>query len=175
MKLSTKLLMAACCSVMSGSVFAIDGTIDISGTVTDTSCTVTINGGSASSSVVLPTVSTASLTSNGAVAGATAFTFNLTECPATGGARAYFESTNVDSSTGNLVNNSATPAGNTQVQIIDAGGTSIDLRNNENNPFVSFDTSGNANLTYSAQYIAVGGAATPGDIDTQLVYTVEYQ
>lgn len=166
--------MASCCALISSSALAVDGTIDITGTVTDSSCTIAVDGGTASSSVVLPTVSASTLASDGSVAGATPFTFNLSGCPTTGGARAFFESTNVDQSTGFLANNSATPAGNVQVQIADASGTAIDLRDQTNNPFATFDATGNANLTYNAQYVAVGGAATAGDVDTQLVYTLEY-
>ncbi|ERL49346.1 hypothetical protein BJB45_07700 [Halomonas huangheensis] len=173
MKTSIKLVMASCCALLSGSALAADGTIDITGRVTDSSCTIAVDGGSASSSVVLPTISSTSLATDGAVAGATPFTFNLSGCPTTGSARAYFESTNVDMGTGYLVNNAASPAENVQVQIANANGTSIDLRDNTNNPYVTFD-SGSANITYNAQYVAVGGGATAGDVDTQLVYTMEY-
>lgn len=174
MKTSTKLFMASCCALISSSALAVDGTIDITGTVTDSSCTIALDGGAASGSVVLPTVSATSLASEGTVAGATPFTFNLSGCPTTGATRAFFESTNVDQSTGFLANNSATPAGNVQVQVADVNGAAIDLRDQTNNPFVSFDASGNANLTYNAQYVAVGGGATAGEVETQLVYTLEY-
>lgn len=178
-----KLLLTALGSsvlLAASGAFASDGTITITGQVTDSSCNIAVNGGTADYTVTLPTVSKDVLASDGAVAGASAISFSLSGCPASGAVRAYFEPTNVDPSTGNLLNNAASPADNVQVQVLNQSGTAIDLRDNSNNPFTNFiddgsGTSGTADFTYSAQYIAVGGAAAAGQVDTALVYTLDYQ
>jgi type 1 fimbria pilin len=61
------------------------------------------------------------------------------------------------------------------VQILDAAGRPIDLRSNTNNDGVALDASGNATLNYSAEYVANGAAAGGGDVETQLVYTMQYE
>lgn len=157
------------------SAFASSGTIDISGKVEDQVCNIEATGNALGNTLVLPTVFKSDLASDGTTAGATGFQFALTGCPTTGSVSAYFESTNVDTTTGNLVNRAAAPAENVQVQVLNADGQEIDLNTNANNGVVALDASGNATLDYSAQYIAKGGAAGAGDVETQLVYTVRYQ
>ncbi|KAB0495807.1 fimbrial protein [Pseudomonas vancouverensis] len=157
------------------SAFAVDGTITITGKVEDASCNVTVAGNASGNNLPLPTVFKSALASDGATAGATGFQFNLSGCPVTGAVLAYFESTNVDPSTGFLKNNAAAPAQNVQVQILDATGRAIDLRDNTNNDGITLDASGTATLDYSAQYITTGGAAGGGDVETQLVYTMQYK
>jgi major type 1 subunit fimbrin (pilin) len=157
------------------SAFASSGTIDISGKVEDSVCNIEATGNAVGNTLVLPTVFKSELASDGATAGATGFQFAMTGCPTTGSVSAYFEITNVDSTTGNLVNKAAVPAENVQVQIMNADGEVIDLNTNSYNGVVALDTAGAATIDYSAQYIAKGGAATAGDVETQLVYTVRYQ
>lgn len=167
--------------VTSMGAFASDGTITITGTVTDSACQVDVNGGVADATVTLPTVSTSSLAADGDVAGATPIVMSLSGCPATGHVRAYFETQNVDVATGYLVNNAKTgAAANVQVQVLNAiDGSAIDLRDNLNNNFVDFvddgdGTTGSATLNYAAQYVAVNGAASAGGVETALVYTLDY-
>ncbi|RMH82372.1 type 1 fimbrial protein [Pseudomonas sp. AOB-7] len=157
---------------------ASDGTITIMGEVVDASCDISVNGGTADATVVLPTVSKTVLAAPGDVAGATAVNLALTNCPVSGSVRAYFEAHNVDQATGYLRNNAAaTPAGNVQVQVADAAGSGIDLRDNVGNTFVAFTDDGgvgSANLNYMVQYIATG-ASTAGLVETALVYSLDYQ
>nr|WP_300310321.1 fimbrial protein [Halomonas sp.] len=154
---------------------AADGTITINGLVVDSACNIAIDGGAADATVVLPTVSSSSLAAAGDTAGNTAISMSLSGCPTSGAVRAWFEPTNVDMNTGNLLNNAATPAENVLVQVTDqASGNVIDLRDNTNNPFVNFATDGSATLNYAAQYYATD-AATSGNVETQLVYTLDYQ
>ncbi|MFI8482757.1 fimbrial protein [Pseudomonas sp. NPDC078700] len=158
--------------------FASDGTITISGQVVDTSCDISINGGSGDTTVVLPSVSKTNLANAGDVAGSTSVSLSLTGCPATGSVRAYFEAQNVDQATGYLQNNAVdTPATNVQVQVTDTSGAAIDLRNNSNNNFVAFTDDagdGTADLNYAVQYVATG-ASTAGQVETALVYSLDYQ
>lgn len=162
-------------------VFAADGTITITGQIMDASCVINVNGGTGDTSVVLPSVSKDALASDGATAGASNISMSLSGCPAAGNVRAWFSPQNVDANTGNLLNTaSGTPADNVQVSILNNTGDPIDLRTNSNNPLMAFvddgsGVTGTATLNYSAQYIAVGGPATSGQVETQLVYTLDYQ
>lgn len=160
------------------SATAADGTITISGQVIDAGCDISVNGGTGDSTVVLPSVSKNTLANPGDTAGNTTVSLSLSGCPDTGGVRAYFEALNVDQSTGHLLNTAATPADNVEVQVTDAAGTGIDLRTNTTNNFVNFIDggagTGTADLQYGVQYVATG-AATAGQVETQLTYSLEYQ
>lgn len=181
--LSAAFLGLASVGLLSASgAHAADGTITITGQVVDSSCAIAVNGGTGDATVVLPSVSKTTLANPDDVAGSTAVNMTLSGCPATGSVRAYFEALNVDQSTGHLINTaSATPAENVQVQVTNASGSAIDLRTNDNstNSFVAFTDDGagvgTANLQYGVQYIATGGAATAGQVETQLVYSLDYQ
>ncbi|ARU86733.1 fimbrial protein [Pseudomonas sp. M30-35] len=174
MKTSIKLFIAICSVLISSSALAVDGTINITGNIIDASCTISINGGAANTTVELPKVSTTALASDGAVAGSMPLNFNLSGCPPNSVVLASFESNNVDQSTGFLANKSAAPAGNVEVQILNRNGHVIDLRNQVNNFGGFTDAIGNTNLTFNLRYVAVGGAATAGGVDTLLVYTLHY-
>jgi major type 1 subunit fimbrin (pilin) len=160
------------------SAFASDGTITINGKVIDATCVVNISGaGSGTATVTLPTVSKSVLKSAGSTAGQTLLQLNLTGCPTSGAARAFFESTNVDLGTGFLINKATTPAQNVQVQVLNnTTSTPLDLRDggNANNAYVTFDAGGNAQLPYALRYVA-NGVSTAGDVQTQLVYSIQYQ
>ncbi|WP_460164125.1 fimbrial protein [Pseudomonas sp. S2_F03] len=159
------------------SAFAASSAILITGKVEDAICNIEATGNASGNSLVLPTVFKTQLNTAGATAGATGFQFALSGCPATGSVSAYFESSNVDPATGNLLNRAVagTAAENVQVQVLNADGEVIDLNTNTNNVPVALDASGNGSLSYSAQYVAQGAAAGAGDVDTALVYTVRYQ
>lgn len=178
-----KTLSAACIGLVSAGLlcasgaYASDGTITITGQVTDSSCNIAVNGATGDATIVLPTVSTTVLANDGDTAGATAVSMSLTGCPSGQGVRAYFESTNVDQATGYLKNTATgTPAENVQVQVTDTSGNDIDLRSNAttNNNYVATETDGSANLEYGVQYIATG-ASTAGPVETALVYSLDYQ
>lgn len=173
-------LAAASLTIIPGA-FAADGTITITGKVTDSACQIAVNGGDANATVTLPTVSTSSLISDGDVAGATPIVMSLSGCPSTGHVRAYFEPQNVDVATGYLINNAVNGATNVQVQVLNAlDGSAIDLRDNTGNNSVDFvadsdGTTGSVTLNYAAQYVAVNGAASAGSVTTDLVYTLDYE
>lgn len=178
MRTFNKLFMTSCFALLSGSALASDGEINISGVVTDSSCNIAINGtSSGTTNLVLPTVSVTALASEGATAGATNFTLTLTDCPESGSVRAFFEPTNVDQSTGYLLNNASalSAASSVEVQITNSTGQPIDLRNNNdtNNSAIDF-VDNKATLLYNAQYIAIGDTVNAGDVETQLVYTLQY-
>lgn len=164
---------------------AADGTITITGTITDTTCSIngTATGSAADKSVVLPTVSASSLATQGAVAGTsnpTDLTFNLTGCTGTATkAVARFENgSTVDQTNGYLKNQSATGAAtNVEVRLLNASMQPINITTGANNDIATNGaaiTSGSAALQYFAQYYATGKAAA-GALSTSVQYTMQYQ
>ena len=155
---------------------AVDGTITFTGKVVANSCAFKVNGGGSSNTVVLPVVFTSALTTAGNVAGNTAFTIAASGCDTNlASVQAYFSSANVDT-TGYLKNTGS--ATNVEVQLLN-GTTSTAMPLNagtataQNSP-VGTLSSGAATMNYSAQYIAVGGAATAGLVNTSVAYTINY-
>ncbi|HHF1670081.1 TPA: fimbrial protein [Haemophilus influenzae] len=179
---------------------AADGTITFNGRVVDQTCTVSNNTSGNNIDVKLPTVNKTQLAADGAVAGLTRFNIELTGCkPAatggTNGVRAYFlpNSQYVDPTTHNLINvaqvtGGDTKADNVQIQLTHAD-TSKVIAVGENvdeqaksitNPWFNFVNDAGANtakahLTYHAQYVAVGGAATAGVVQSKVEYNIIYK
>ena len=112
---------------MSASVAAFNGVITINGEVTAGTCAIAVNGGTASATVTLPTVSTNALGSIGQTAGATGFNLALTSCPTTGSVRAYFENIGVEQTTGNLSNKAVASGGKNPAQYIATGAVGAGL------------------------------------------------
>lgn len=157
---------------------AYDGKIEFSGKITGQTCTINANS-TKDFSVNLPTVSTTTLQTAGAVAGRTPFTISLTACnPASGTVTTYFEpGTSVDTASGRL-NADAGNGNATNVQ--------LELLNAENTPIVvgstlatsgskpaSVTSTGVVNLSYAVQYRATG-AATEGNVNSRVNYTLVY-
>ena len=165
-------------ALASQSARAVDGTITFTGKVVANTCAFKVNGGSSSNTVVLPVVFTSALTAAGKVAGNTTFTISATGCdPLLTSVQAYFGGANVDATTGNLMNTGAGAAGNVQVQLLNGTTTVMPLNTvnatAQNSPVGTF-SGGAATMNYSAQYIAVGGAATAGLVNTSVTYTINY-
>src|SRR3546814_10746061 len=83
-----------------------DGTITFEGEITANTCIPSINGGGASDTVKLPTVSTSALNASGDTPGWTQFEIELTACSGVATtAMAYFDGgSNVEAATGRLIN-----------------------------------------------------------------------
>jgi major type 1 subunit fimbrin (pilin) len=169
-----------------------DGTITYNGVVTDTSCTVT-GGGAASGTgnikVQLPDVSATILSNAGLTAGRTPFSLILGGAHCTSGKTAALwvetsETTMLDFATGALRNTLG--AGNVQVQLVNpanngvvnlganavvANGATVVVASNQ--PAATI-VGGAATLDYAAQYLSVGGGATPGAVETALTYSMQY-
>ncbi|WMY75942.1 fimbrial protein [Buttiauxella selenatireducens] len=162
--------------LLSTGAFASDGSITINGKITGTTCDIDIGGAGADGTVTLPTVSTSALSAAEDVAGKTLVKIDLTNCSDTGSVRAFFNTTNVNSSTGNLLNIAATgtPATNVEVQLLNKTQGVIDLRTNDTNPYETI-TGDAATLEYYAQYIAKTAAAGEGDVSTKAVFSLDYQ
>ncbi|PRK14398.1 Major fimbrial subunit precursor [Haemophilus influenzae] len=173
---------------------AADGTITFNGRVVDQTCTVS-TGTNGNFNVTLPTVNKTLLT-NGAIAGRTKFDIQLKGCKqattqGTSNVRAYFlpNTEYVDPTTHNLKNTANTPATNVQIQLTHADtskviavGENVDTQ--ENKPYNSWfnfenDTAATgtakATLTYYAQYVAVGGDAGEGAVQSKVEYNIIYK
>lgn len=155
---------------MSVATQAADGTITFKGKVTDQSCTISTPAGR-NFTVTLPTVSVGSLATAGQTAGKVPFAINLTNCPQMDVA-AHFEPGNtVDYSTGRLNNQDSNGAKNVQVQLLKDAKT-LPITRTQDPQWVT-PKDGNANLEYFAQYYATG-AATPGNLETNVMYSIVY-
>lgn len=169
-------------SAFTASVLAADGTITINGKITDTTCTISVDGGSNDATVTLPTVSSSSLAAPGQTAGATPFNISLSNCSGTslGTVSTYFEpGAYVDSVTGrlNIDTTASDAATNVQVQLLNSERNAIvagaSVANGQNDVPVDI-SSGSGTLNYFAQYYATD-ASTAGSVTTQVDYTMTYQ
>jgi major type 1 subunit fimbrin (pilin) len=161
---------------------AADGTISISGTVTDSTCSIngSASGTPADKAVTLAPVPTGSLSSSGEVAGTSNpadLQLKLSGCSGTATkAVARFENGPTVDQTNGYLSNSGT-AQNVEVRLLNAQMQPINVTTGANND-VSTDgatiTGGAATLQYFAQYYATGVAA-PGTVTSSVQYSMEYQ
>ncbi|WP_368862159.1 fimbrial protein [Pseudomonas sp. Xaverov 259] len=158
---------------------AADGTINFTGEISGQTCTTTVNG-SATPTVILPKVSTASLAAVGATGGATTFNIALSRCVgAIATAAAYFEAgPGVDPVTRNIRNTAtgASAATGVQFQLLDAAGQVI--RAGETTQTSTTErtavTASAATMPYSVRYITTA-AATAGTVVGSVTYSINYQ
>ena len=168
------LLVAAIVALAPMSAMAVDGTINVTGQVTASTCKINGAVSPATIDVVLPTVSTTSLNANAVTAGNKAFTIALSECGALTQAVTYFEQGANTLANGNLKSNGT--ANNVQVRLLNNDLTAIDVSKAstlQNSKPVAI-SSGAANLNYWAQYYAIG-QATAGTVTTSVQFTMQYQ
>ncbi|KVH40716.1 fimbrial protein [Burkholderia cepacia] len=170
-------LAVAAAAVLPTVSHAADGTITIKGNIGTQTCTIDGNGsGSKNFSVPLPKVSTAALSSGGSTAGRTPFYIGLSNCsPSTGKVYTHFEpGTTVNSTTGQLLNASGS-AKNVEVGLLNGDHTNIGLGKADENSKPVDLVNGAAKLPYYAQYVATGGSATQGTVNTSVMYSIMYQ
>ncbi|OXI70051.1 fimbrial protein [Burkholderia sp. AU28863] len=156
---------------------AADGTITINGKIGTQTCTIDGNGtGGKDFTVALPKVSTSSLATGGATAGRTSFKIGLKNCsPSTGNVYTHFEpGTTVNSTTGQLLNASGT-AKNVEIGLLNGDTSNIGVGKADENSKAVALSNGTAELPYYAQYVATGGAAGQGTVNTSVMYSIMYQ
>ncbi|AFQ46790.1 fimbrial protein [Burkholderia cepacia] len=156
---------------------AADGTITINGKIGTQTCTIDGNGtGSKNFAVALPKVSTSALVNGGSTAGRTPFKISLKNCsPASGNVYTHFEAgTTVNSTTGQLFNATGT-AKNVEVGLLNGDSSNIALGKADANSKAVALASGSAELPYYAQYVATGGSAGQGTVNTSVMYSIMYQ
>lgn len=168
-----------------------DGTITFSGAITATTCDIT--GGDETNAdqgsdftVTLLRVSTSALNAANMYAGDTKFTIKLSGQDCTEGkiANVIFEraqSNNIDSTTGYLKNtidssSAAGGAGNVFIRILNKDKTLLNLSlANDNHQPATISSDNTASFEYWAQYATVTAAATAGNVESDVVYSVTYQ
>lgn len=172
-------LTTALLTLTASTAFAVDGTINITGKVTDKTCKIEGNNNQ-DYNLVLPTVSTQTLATSGDVAGRTQFTLKLSEC-SQGKVATYFEpGPTVDAATGRLKNQTTDGAKNVQVQLLGSNFKVIPVlavdkdQAQPNSQWVDVTQGGGANLNYYAEYYATA-QSTAGDVATSVKYTIIYQ
>lgn len=160
------------------SAMANNGTITFNGEVTANTCNVSVDGGNASNTVKLPTVSEASLATAGKTAGRTNFNMSLSGCTGTlKTASAFFEAGADVNGDGRLNNTGTAKLVNIQLRdgsnsdaVIQAGnGNQI-----ANTKYVTINTAGTTSLRYSAEYYATG-KATAGTVLSKVNYSIQYK
>jgi len=171
--LMKKIILATSAIILgSAAAHASDGTISITGQITDRTCAV--DSKSKNLAVVLPTVSAVTL-APGQTAGRTPFTINLTNC-AQGKVATFFEpGDTVDYDSGRL-NNATGSATNVQVQLLGENNKVIPVLAGPqaNSQEVNVATAGgSAALNYYAEYYAKA-QATAGSVATSVKYTIVY-
>lgn len=188
MKVLNKVALLAILLSAGTAAAAEDGTITFTGSISDATCTITGGDATGESStpdftVHLPSVSTTALASDGQRAGDTPFHISLSgaNCPNGKVASVYFElaqSTNIDTTTGNLKNTVTKASGGAekvQVGLLNSSKAILNL-NTANDSAETVTISGNtARFDYWAQYVATGGAATAGTVTSDVVYSIKYQ
>jgi major type 1 subunit fimbrin (pilin) len=171
---------------------ASDGTITFSGAVTGTTCTIKVNGGSASATVTLPTVQASDFSAAGTTTGFVPLTIALSGCSTSSGTaatevRPYFEpASTLDTTTGytNYLKNTATGTSA-------ASGVDIMISNNnsgttgaltlsggegaQNVTPVSLSGTTGATFSFYAAYISNAATVTPGSVSSTLVYDLDYK
>jgi major type 1 subunit fimbrin (pilin) len=160
------------------------GTITFTGAVTDATCTVKggagTNGGTDNFTVALDSVDAAKLATAGQTANPKLFDVIIGgegqgTCVDGKVAKMTFliSSPQIDPATGALVNALAGEATNVQIQLQNGKKKVIDLADPSNGETAKIKNN-TATIPYSAQYLAVNGAATPGLVSTSVVYSVSY-
>ena len=163
--------------VLSSSVFAADGTIDFTGSITANTCTIDGSTTSTTKTVDLGSVPASALSTVGQTAGNKSFSFVLTNCSSSATKVATRFESLVASPEGYLSLTGAGSTGvaeNVQVGIYDAAGELQPVNGViPTTSYVDLDN-GDATLNYTAAYYATG-VATPGDANAQVSYTLSYQ
>lgn len=160
---------------------AVDGVINITGSVTTSTCKINGNtpGASNNIAVTLPNVSSTSLNTLGAVAGTTAFNIVLSGCGSLTKATTYFEQGPTVLADGNLSNATGTATG-VEVQLLNGDRSAIALNGAttaQNSKQITLTGAGNTGgtLPYFAQYYATNGTVGAGTVTTSVQFTMQYQ
>jgi major type 1 subunit fimbrin (pilin) len=168
-----------------GIASASDGTVNFVGSVIGESCNIDIsqgqavNGSGPNGLVTLPTLGISALPGEGSKAGSTSFLLLLSDCMPGATVRPFFESSNVNPSSGYLLNTVSTTNGGSsgvELEILNVDNESIDLRTNPEsvNFFRDVSDSGSTVFEYYVQYSAAANP-TSGAVSSALTYTLQYR
>ncbi|PKH22186.1 fimbrial protein [Enterobacterales bacterium CwR94] len=178
--MKTKILLSSAFAIAtySAGAFAVsDNTISFQGEVTDQTCSVSINGDS-KPVILLPTVSTKTLSAVGVSAGTATFDISVNGCDAATQAtqiKTVFSGNMVDTANKGTLKNTGT-AKNVNLQLLDVDGKDIDLSSTwkSEKGDLSLDVGDTEKTaTYSVQYYATG-QATAGTVAATVEYAISY-
>ncbi|HBO5729795.1 fimbrial protein [Pseudomonas aeruginosa] len=164
------------------SAHAADGMVKITGSVVGSTCKVggaktdtgTPAGTLSTINVELDPVSASALDSIGKMASSKPFKISLTGCKAVKKAQVKFETYGtVDTQTGFLKNSG--DAKNVQVVLMTDDDQQINIANDGGSQVVNLSEDGAADINLRTGYIAVGGAAAPGSVDTTAMFSMKYE
>lgn len=173
-KLISTLALSLSATLFAGNAFATSSaSIDISGKVIASPCT-TVNGGENTKAVALgDTIGADTLATAGSGTPLVKFELPLTGCPAgTTNIKATFSGTPDSTTTTMWKNTAATPAPNTSVELSNQTDSALISNGSTVTEAV---TSGAATFKLQARAYSAAGSATPGDIESVIVATFEYQ
>lgn len=181
------LIAAAMATALTGinAQAASTGTITFAGKLTDSTCTVSVDGQGADATINLPAVSTSSLGEAAKTAGETSFNMALTDCTlAEGetGVSAFFDTGTTVTKDGRLRNTTTKTEGgatNVTLQLRDLtnnAGKDINIGNDDQKTAMEYATVSEklANLSYSVRYYAED-ATTAGTVNSSVVYSLQYK
>jgi major type 1 subunit fimbrin (pilin) len=171
-------LVVAIVFLFSGTGYASDGSLSLSGTLTATTCTATGNGASTDFTVTLPKVGINSLKNLGDVAGAITFTLGVKDCTNVTGISVFFESVNGSISSNRIANALTTgKAANVSVQIKNPDGSSLTLSGGKGSQGINTSTLGTSATTGYATFVAnyyATAQAGAGGFSGAVTYTMVY-
>ncbi len=179
-KIQFGLALIGICAASTSS-FSSEGTISFEGKLVSGTCSPSVGGGGASSTVTLPTLNTSSLLTANSTAGAKAFEIILEDgdddpgCASDGKyATPYFEydAAKVDAN-GRLINTATDGAENVVIQLLNNTNTPIDLVKDLNSQITS-TASDNTTYKYTARYFATGPAGA-GPVSGSISYSFIYK
>lgn len=154
--------------VTAGSAYAADGTVEFTGKITETACTITQKD----VKVDFGTVSKTAFTKVGDVAGAKGFEIAVSACPETT-ATVRFDADS-DSVNSNLFAlGGASTATGVAIALFDHEGGPILPRQNSGS--YGIKASGNQVLSFTAKLESTAAAVTEGDIKSSADFTIVYK
>lgn len=175
--------LAVACGAIAPAALAVqggspDGTITINGLVVANTCAIAVTGGSGNT-ITLPTVFSTSLSASGNTAGNTPFSISLTGCDKNlTSVYTWWTGGNIVAGDGNLKNTLTTNnATNVEVRLLNGDSSVINMAGGQgaqNSKSATFSAQA-ATLNYIAQYYALAGGTTAGQVSTSVSFTLVYQ
>lgn len=173
MKKSIIALSLAALSLSASAVYAADGTINFTGSVTTDACTV--DTASASQTVALGKVSPTSFKAAGDVASPTKFTIKLTTCPASvSSAAVRFDGTPNATDSRLLSLSSGQTAAGLAVAIYESDSKTI-IPLHTASTAITLDSKKAINeMSYVAKYMSTAASVTAGGANASTNFTISY-
>lgn len=165
--------------VISNYAYSSDGVVQFTGSLTEESCDLSVNGnGTSEGTVIIPAVKLTELTGPGN-AEKTAFSIGMRNCAAGNYIRPHFES---DNSMKGYLENTTSPenggADNILLAIYNEEGTRLEIGSYISDDKIPFKpVAGNEEVVFNYSVALTGSdaSATTGRVTSALVYSIEYQ